>query len=658
MLLQHLNDFADSRELLDNLAFKPKAVRWIITLDTMGNLVGQGPVETEGERNRGKKFDCPQTTRPKNAGGVAEFMADGITAMFGLDTNPEQLMSETEKKRKDRNENNLRKYDDFWAQIEQAHEKTLSPTLKTLLAFKPEPGQMPSFLRWGISSEAKPKEKPAWWITKADGGEVKLGPDHFSFRVEEQLLLEDEIHIRPFWRKRVADDLAEAEESAKRGVCLITGEQDVPIAHTHTPMITGLPKPARGTGSGIVGFDKPAFQSYGFEKSYNASSSISASKNYLLALQYLSSREDHWLEVGPAWLCFWAVETDEASSLFSRLLREPYPLTVKKFMTSPWSGLLHRPPETDRFIAVALTAAGPRIIVKDWLQITLGEAVKNFQIWFHDLDIQIIAWSNVENDSTNAPLSVRRLACTTLRPDSKGQFDYDKLKPNLMAQLYRAALTGSAPSITLLNPLLERLQANVAKEGTKALYDQSRFALLRLIVNRHHRNRKELNMEIPSDVPAKTDDPAYNSGRLLSVLNSLQRSAHDGKLQGASIAERYYGSASTNPNAAFSILWRLHQHHLKKLRQKGEKGQKAAYRIRENITEICSQITPTTPGQPPQLPRVFMLIEQARFALGFYHQEAARAEAVRLWKEKQQAAGKPDSEEDIPGEDLFADHSI
>ena len=656
MLLQHLNDFATSRKLLDNLAFKPKAVRWIITLDRMGNIVGRGPVETEGERNRGKEFDCPQTTRPKVTGGVAEFMADSITAVFRLDTNPEQSMSD--KKRKDQDTNNRRKYDDFWMQIEQAHEITQSPTIDPLLLFKPEPGQVPSFLRWGISSDAKPKEKPAWWITKADGGEAKLGPDNFSFRVEGQLLIEDEIHIRPFWRKQVADDLAAAEESAKRGVCLITGEQDVPIARTHTPMITGLPKPAKGTGSGIVGFDKPAFQSYGFEKSYNASSSISASKNYLLALQYLSSREDHWLQVGPAWLCFWAVETDEASSLFSSLLRNPDPLTVKKFMTSPWSGLLKIPPESDRFIAVSLTAAGPRIIVKDWLQITLVEAVKNFQIWFRDLDIQIIAWGDVENDSTNAPLSVSRLACTTLRPNNKGCFDYNKLKPNLMAQLYRAALTGSTPSITLLKPLLERLQVNVSKKGTKALYDQSRFALLRLIVNRHHRNRKELNMEIPSNVPAKTDDPAYNSGRLLSVLNSLQRSAHDGKLQGASIAERYYGSASTNPNAAFSILWRLHQHHLKKLRQKGEKGQRAAHRIRENITEICSRITPTTPSQPPQLPRVFMIIEQARFALGFYHQEAARAEAVRLWKEKQQAAGKPDSDEDVLEEDLFTDHPI
>ena len=585
MLLQHLNDFATSRDLLDNLAFRPKAVRWIITLDDAGNLVGQGPVETVGERNRGKEFDCPQTTRAKVAGGVAEFLADGITAVFGLDTNPEQPMPE--KRRKGRDENNRRKYDDFWAQIEKAQKKTLSPALKSLLAFKPEAGQIPAFLRWGVSSNARANEKPAWWIATADGQKVKLGlNDNFSFRVEGTLLLEDKAHIRPFWRKQVAEDIEAAEESAERGICLITGKRDVPIARTHTPMITGLPKPAKSTGAGIVGFESDSFRSYGFQKSYNASSSISASKSYLLALQHLSSCENHWLQVGPAWLCFWAVETDEASSLFSTLLHKPDSLTIRKFMTSPWSGLQKRPPESDQFISVALTATGPRIIVKDWHQATLDAAAKNFQTWFSDLEVQSIAKRVTEEDNTTAPLSIRRLARTLLRPDNRGRFDDTKLKPNLIASLYGAALWGSAPSLTLLQPLLGRLQSNIAKEGTRALYDQSRFALLRLIVNRYHRNRKESNMEIPPELPTITNDPAYNSGRLLSILNSLQRSAHDGRLQGASIAERYYGSASTNPNAAFSLLWRLHQHHLKKLRQKGEKGQKAAYRIRQNITEI------------------------------------------------------------------------
>jgi CRISPR-associated protein Csd1 len=105
--------------------------------------------------------------------------------------------------------------------------------------------------------------------------------------------------------------MQDTEEDAQRGLCLVTGEIDTSLARTHTPMVTGLPKPAKGTGAGIVGFESPAFRSYGFEKSYNAPTSVAASRGYLLALQFLSKRQDHWLSLGPAWLCFWAVETEE-----------------------------------------------------------------------------------------------------------------------------------------------------------------------------------------------------------------------------------------------------------------------------------------------------------------------------------------------------------
>ena len=49
MLLKHLYDFAVSRHLLDDLAFSPKAVRWIIELDSTGNLLGSGPQATGDE---------------------------------------------------------------------------------------------------------------------------------------------------------------------------------------------------------------------------------------------------------------------------------------------------------------------------------------------------------------------------------------------------------------------------------------------------------------------------------------------------------------------------------------------------------------------------------------------------------------------------------
>jgi CRISPR-associated protein Csd1 len=647
MLLKLLYDFAMSRRLLDDLAFKRNMpVRWVIELDRNGSVIGAGPSETQGSRpNKGKEYDVPKTTRPTGSGQVADFLADDIGAIFGLNAKPQNELNERATK------NLQAKHADFWRQIQEAASSTGNPAFKALVRFHEKlSGKTPGFLRLDRTGT------PKWMVRKADEQEAGLGADLFTFAVGDILITRDE--IREYWRRVVAAEIADAESSALKGVCLVTGEQNVPLARTHTPMITGLPKTHKNDQikqRGIVGFESDSFRSYGLEKSYNAPTSITASKAYLLALQYLSSRDDHWLSLGAVWLCFWAAETKQVSGLFARLLRKPDPLTIRNFMASPWSGLEKRPPDSEKFYAVTLTAAGPRIIVKDWLQITLAEAASNFQRWFEDLDIQPVQWSESGEDEGRSPLSLFKLGCTMLRPDSSGRFDLDKLRPEVMASLYAAALKAAAPPVSLLKPILDRLNTTMAREGIGSLYDRSRFALLRLIINRHHRNRKEDHMEIPPKPIADTNDPAYNAGRLLSVFNSLQRSAHAPERLNTTIAERYFGSASTNPNATFSILWRLHQHHLKKLRQKGEKGEKADHRIKETITEICARFSARNHSECPQFPRVFPLTEQGRFALGFYHQEAARAEAVRLWKEKQKAAGRPAAEEEVPEEELFTD---
>ena len=598
MLLQHLNEFATSRKLLDNLAFKPKAVRWIITLDNIGNLVGQGPVETEGEKNRGKEFACPQTTRPKGTGRVAEFMADSITAVFGLDTNPEQSMSE--KKRKDRNENNLHKYDDFWAQIEQAHEKTLSSKFKTLLAFKPEPGQIPSFLRWGISSNAKPKEKPAWWITRADEGEVKMGPDNFSFRVEEQLLLEDKTHTRPFWRRQFEKENQDHEADAPHGLCLVTGESDQPIARTHNPKVQGVPNTP--FGAAIVSFDKDAFASYGFEQSLNASTSTRAATAYCTALNAMLGREDHSIRLGQVSCCFWTRNETDATSAWGTLLNQADPKAVADFLKSPWAGLEREALRQEQFHAVTLAGNSGRIVVRHWMQTTLETATENLRHWFRDLDMEPVRLPTGREKMP--PLALFRLACTTVR-------DAKDLQTEVTAQLFRAALEGIAPSLALLHPMLNRLRVDMARDGSTALLNHSRFALAKLILNR---NRKESTMEITEQQDAKAEDAAYQCGRLLAVLAEAQAKAHDYQLEGAGVAERYFGTAMASPASVFPILLKLNRHHLNNIR-KSDKYKGHDRFLDEAIQEVSTKIYP--------FPRTLDLHAQGRFALGFYQQKAA-----------------------------------
>lgn len=278
MLLKLLYEFAHSRKLLDDLAFAPKAIRWVIQLDADGKLIGTGPLETTGQKNRGKEYLAPQTSRPKNAGGIAEFLADNITGIFGLDTDPEKD-TRSNRKRMERDASNASKCEDFWRQIRRARDETHKSTLKALVQFHDQTKGTPSFLRWGVSNEPKPDDKPHWRLTTAGGDEVKLGLDNFTFQVGGELLLGDEMTVRPFWRKVYQKEIDDEDASAQRGICLITGAADVPVAPTHLPKVKGVPN-TQAFGAAIVSFDKPAFASYGFDQSHNAPSSTAAVSAY------------------------------------------------------------------------------------------------------------------------------------------------------------------------------------------------------------------------------------------------------------------------------------------------------------------------------------------------------------------------------------------
>ncbi len=622
MLLKLLYDLARSRRLLDDLAFSRKAVRWIIELDSEGNLLSAG-LQATGDDKRGKEFSCPQTIRPKVAGGVAEFLADGLTAVFGFDPDPEARMSE--KKRVDRDANNAAKHADFWRQIEEAKQATDHPGLKAALAFKRRMSELlPRLLRWGKAPDATADAKSGWWLRTASGTEVKLGPDNFTFRVNGRLLLEDE-SLRAHWRKVHAKEVKRAREAFPKGLCLISGQNSTPLALTHNPKIQGVPN-TPAFGAAIVSFDKPAFASYGFDQSLNAPASDEAATAYCVALNWLLDRADHSLRLGQTTLCFWAQENEASSGLFARLLNRPDPQSVAQFIRSPWAGIERELARRDRFCAVTLAGNAGRIVVKHWLQVPLDQAVENFRQWFADLELFVpprpeanAAKRRKPRDDSAAsdkeaipPLAIFRLACTTVR-------DAKDLPPDVPTQLYRAALEGTAPSTALIKPILDQLHARLVRdEHYNLLFDESRFALLKLILNR---NRKDNTMEIKPRLTADTDDPAYNCGRLLAVLAAAQAKAHEYKLEGAGVAERYFGTASVSPASVFPLLLRLNRHHLNKI-SKSERFAGHERFLQEQIQNILTLFKPEQPGKPPVFPRVLDLQAQGRFALGFYQQSA------------------------------------
>ncbi len=605
MLLKALYELAHSRQLLDDLAFKDKPIRWVIELNEQGDLIGLGPIQL-GDKKKGLVKKCPRIIGDTNSGKVADFLVEGIDGMFGLSPDPKKPKSP---------EKMAAKRDHFWLQIRECALATNEIAMIAITEYwQKQKDSIPKFLEL---------QNESWRVISSAGEKIALGNDEFSFSVNGKLVLEIG-SVQSYW-KNISAQKQENEEDVTseivKEICLITGENET-VARTHSPKITGVPNTLNNQGK-LVSFEKSAtsFSSFGRIQSYNAPVSVKAATAYCIALNWLIAERSHHFRLGGTIICFWARNHEESTEDWIDLLDKPRPETIEKFYKSIFSGHERNEIQDEKFYSVTLAGNAGRVMVRHWLEVPLTTAKKNLRQWFQELEIapygEPSAAKKKSDEETSSPLGLYRLAKTTVRENEAGKIKPEDLQPEILTQLYRAALEAHAPSLQLLKPVLNRLAKQLIKDGPNTtLRNLSRFALIRLIVNRN-RNSGEPFMETKV---FETSDAAYNCGRLLAIFDDLQLRANDYNFDGAGVVERYYGSASSAPNSAFGILWRLHQHHLKKVSRKN-KGASEAIKLR--IAQIAALFPQPAPLQPPQFPRTFSLVEQGRFALGFYQQKAA-----------------------------------
>ena len=92
---------------------------------------------------------------------------------------------------------------------------------------------------------------------------------------------------------------------------------------------------------------------------------------------------------------------------------------------------------------------------------------------------------------------------------------------------------------------------------------------------------------------ADNRDPAYLSGRLFAVLESIQMDANPGI--NATIRDRYFNSACAAPASVFPVLIKLKNSHMKKLER--EKG--SSKRYYEQVLTAIMGIWKSSPGACP-----------------------------------------------------------
>lgn len=113
------------------------------------------------------------------------------------------------------------------------------------------------------------------------------------------------------------------------------------------------------------------------------------------------------------------------------------------------------------------------------------------------------------------------------------------------------------------------------------------------------------------------ENPAYHYGRLFCLLEDAQRAAIPGL--NATIADRFFGTASAAPQSVFPRLLKGAQHHLAKLRRDNEG---AYHALQQRIEQVMERL-------PPRYPTFLVLEEQGMFMVGYYHQRAKNRAEMR-----------------------------
>jgi CRISPR-associated protein Csd1 len=425
----------------------------------------------------------------------------------------------------------------------------------------------------------------------------------------------------------LVERLRKEAPSADEVVCLVTGRLAAPV-RLH-PKIKGVDGAAMAEVP-LVSFNKDAFESYGKSQGFNAPTSEEAAFRYGTALNRLLDRGEsrNRIKIADITTAFWADSSGvgeeaaaAADTFFGRFLDPSTAETAPKGLDDDqgeaaklWDTLrevAHGRPlkEIDpklrddvRFHVLGLAPNVGRLVIRYWVEDRLDSFVSRLSQHYRDIDIEPCPWRS------SLPTAQRLLLQTVVPPKIKRPFDYlDKNAPQIAGEMMRAILTGERYPRTLLASAIIRLRAgDHPGSGWHA-------AVIKACINRDYRFAHPKEKEpLPVSLDPDNPHPAYHLGRLFAVLESAQFAAADKRVN-ASIADRYYGAASSAPARVFGALIRGARTHISDANKRGK-----GLWLDPKMTEIISRL-------PPDLPTTLMIVDQGRFAVGYYHQRGSRS---------------------------------
>jgi CRISPR-associated protein Csd1 len=427
-------------------------------------------------------------------------------------------------------------------------------------------------------------------------------------------------------------------ENAHMMRCLVTGEV-VEVGEAMPYPIKGVPG-GQVSGTMLVSVNFAAGESYGLKRSLNSPISKTAAEAICNALNRLLASENNSYRVGETVYVYWVrgqaerdalhalkdpqpEEIDELMARFKRPRRpiEPEARRVGTAIASPREGLA--PPKVDPIdvVVIALTANASRIVVRDYHELTLPKLDARLAEWFARLELR-----GVDGKPLPRP-KLTPLAYCAYR-------DKKDMPKHVPVSLIDSALRGARLPESLLATAVRR---NVVEQGPYSTYQgvrrmsYARLALIKACLSPHPSPYLQENDPLSALNP-NHENAAYHCGRLLAVIDSIQRAYFkvEGREINRTVVDRHYGGTSTAPGISFGpLLADATQAHLGKL-QRNQRTRSTYTALERDLREVLESLE--------ELPQTLDHYEQGLFALGFYHQRTSSIERAL----KRKAAGEAD----------------
>jgi len=400
-----------------------------------------------------------------------------------------------------------------------------------------------------------------------------------TFRVNDRVVV-DNPKVQSFWAEY---NSADSDNPVMQCFACL---REKPVLERMQTKVKGLPG-GQMSGTAIISANNDAFHSYGLHSSlvaptcYSCGEKFTAGLNALLSGDNVEIRTNNVVVVGfgqtKEELNFLECLTHPKHDIVSDLIRE-------RDLTNKWNGYADAP-----FYLQFWSGSGGRSVLRQWLDSNVPKAKMRLCDW---LERQYICTTSDETEERY--YGVWALAATTER-------ETKEIMPDTLQWLVQCALTGEVLPDIVLYKVLQNCRI---KQGVNRL----QASLIKLCLMTSY---PAISSQFLVNLETEENHPAYLSGRLLALIEQIQRQGQPGIKN--SIVSYSYATISVSSKRMFEEVLRKNRvDFLPKLRSNSAVLHNAMHSRCEKLIADIKGYGGFIETLSPR--------EQGYFALGYYHQ--------------------------------------